>query len=46
MKFGCRCGHTIKDSTDNLSYKGEIIPDQSFDAYYAAIDVIWKGKAH
>ena len=26
-KIGCKCGSTIVDQADNLSYKGDIIPD-------------------
>ena len=26
-KIGCYCGHTILDSSDNLKYKGDIVPD-------------------
>lgn len=28
MKFLCKCGKTIHDTTDDLFYKGTIIADQ------------------
>ena len=31
-KLGCKCGHVIHDQTDHLSYKGYLLPD----IYYAA----------
>ncbi|MBD5158691.1 MAG: hypothetical protein HDT23_00325 [Ruminococcus sp.] len=30
----CRCGHIIRDSSDFLSYKGSIIPDQDEDDFF------------
>ena len=30
MKIACECGETIFDSTDHMSYKGHIIPDQDW----------------
>jgi len=27
-KLGCKCGHVIRDQTDDLAYKGTLIPDQ------------------
>jgi hypothetical protein len=44
MKFRCKCGHVIKDQTDNLPYKAEIIPDQSLEALYEALDEVMNRK--
>lgn len=30
-KLSCTCGHIIVDQTDNLSYKGYILPDSHVD---------------
>jgi hypothetical protein len=30
-KLGCICGHTIADQTDNILYKGYILPDSQLD---------------
>ncbi len=40
MKFKCRCGYIFIDQTDDLPYKGNIIPDQSYEDFCAAIDVL------
>lgn len=41
-KIGCKCGNTIVDQADNLSYKADIIPDSGqediFDRLYELID--------
>ena len=36
-KLRCNCNHVISDTTDNLPYKADLIPDQSF---YVAFDRI------
>lgn len=41
-KLKCRCGHIIVDQTDNLTYKADILPDQSFDRFLDSIDLIIK----
>lgn len=33
-KLGCTCGHTIRDQTDNLPYKGHILKDQDIDSFF------------
>ncbi len=30
-KLKCKCGHIIVDQTDNLKYKGYILPDTHVD---------------
>lgn len=30
-KLGCKCGHVIVDQTDNLEYKGYVLPDTYVD---------------
>ena len=40
MKFNCRCEYIFVDQTDDLPYKGNIIPDQSYEDICAAIDVL------
>jgi len=32
-KLGCRCGAIIRDQTDDLPYKGEILKDQDRNAF-------------
>jgi hypothetical protein len=34
-KFGCTCGHTIRDQADSLPYKGQILKDQDCEAYFS-----------
>ncbi|WP_224995121.1 hypothetical protein, partial [Cesiribacter sp. SM1] len=36
-KLRCKCDHVISDTTDNLPYKADLIPDQSF---YTSLDRI------
>lgn len=36
-KLKCKCGHVISDTTDNLSYKADLMPNQLF---YVAFDKI------
>ena len=38
MKILCHCGDAIIDQTDDLPYKGHLIPDQQWFATYNAID--------
>jgi predicted RNA-binding Zn-ribbon protein involved in translation (DUF1610 family) len=38
MKFLCECGHTIVDQTDDLSYKAYARPDQTSEAFFAAVE--------
>lgn len=38
MKIDCYCGVSIIDQTDDLPYKGHLIPDQEWFATYDAID--------
>lgn len=33
-KLGCTCGQTIPDQTDNLPYKGHILPDLYHDEFF------------
>jgi hypothetical protein len=41
-KIGCKCGNTIVDQANNLSYKGDIVPDSGqeeiFNRLYELID--------
>jgi hypothetical protein len=34
-KFGCTCGHVIRDQTDNLPDKGQVLKDQDHEAFFA-----------
>jgi hypothetical protein len=34
-KFGCTCGHVIRDQTDNLPYKGQILKDQDWESFFS-----------
>ena len=36
-KFKCECGHIIRDQTDSLPYKGEIIRDKHWGEFYGRI---------
>lgn len=36
-KLGCICGHTIVDQTDNIPYKGHILPDTSIEKTWEEI---------
>ena len=38
MKFTCGCGELIFDSTDDLSHKGHLIPDERWNAMWDALD--------
>jgi predicted RNA-binding Zn-ribbon protein involved in translation (DUF1610 family) len=38
MKFGCECGATIYEITDNLPYKAWLIRDREWDAFWNAVD--------
>lgn len=38
----CHCGNIIHDSTDYISYKGSIIPDQDENDYFDGIEKIIK----
>lgn len=38
MKIGCHCGATIYDSTDYLSYKAHLTPDQELYGVWDGID--------
>ena len=38
MKFKCECSHVIVDQTDDLSYKGYIVPDKEWFNLLDAID--------
>jgi DNA-directed RNA polymerase subunit RPC12/RpoP len=40
MKIACKCGEIIRDQTDNLPWKGHLIPDQQWDPVLEAIDRI------
>lgn len=33
-KFGCTCGHTIRDQTDCLPYRGDLLKDQDWAAFF------------
>ncbi len=37
MKFLCTCGHVIRDQTDYLPYKGEIMRDQHVEEFLTYI---------
>ena len=36
-KFKCECGHIIVDQADSLPYKGEIIRDKHWEAFYGRV---------
>ncbi len=38
MKIGCQCGEVIVDQTDDLPYKGHLVPDEEWFANYDALD--------
>ncbi|MCA9044801.1 MAG: hypothetical protein KDA69_10805 [Planctomycetaceae bacterium] len=38
MKIGCHCGATISDSTDYLSHKAHLTPDQNLYDVWDGID--------
>jgi hypothetical protein len=38
MKIHCDCGNIISDSTDNIKYKGRMIPDKNWDDFWDSID--------
>jgi hypothetical protein len=38
VKFGCHCGASIVDQTDNLPHKGHLVPDQEWYVNYDALD--------
>ncbi len=38
MKIGCRCGATISDSTDYISHKAHLTPDQEIYGVMDGID--------
>lgn len=38
MKIGCHCGATICDSTDYISYKAHLTPDQEIYGVWDGID--------
>ncbi|WP_288886379.1 hypothetical protein [uncultured Eubacterium sp.] len=42
MKFLCKCGKTIHDTTDDLFYKGTIIADQDMAALWDIIEKLEK----
>lgn len=44
MKFLCKCGYILHDSTDCISYKGIIIADQDWDDFYDRIEEAIKSK--
>jgi hypothetical protein len=37
MKFLCECGHTIRDQTDFIPYKAQIVKDQDSDYVWGAL---------
>ena len=39
-KIGCRCGHIISDSSDNLPYKAALLPDEDGDRFFEMSDDI------
>jgi hypothetical protein len=34
-KFSCTCGHVIRDQTDNLPYKGQILKNQDWESFFS-----------
>lgn len=38
VKIGCRCGETISDSTDYISHKAHLTPDQDIYCVWDGID--------
>ena len=36
-KLGCPCGHIISDNTDNLPYKGDILPDTHQEQFFSGV---------
>lgn len=39
-KLGCICGHTIRDQSDNLPYKADLIPDRKYLGLLDKLDEI------
>lgn len=37
-KFSCTCGHTIVDQATNLSFRAELIPDQSYIEFVSKVE--------
>jgi hypothetical protein len=33
-KLGCKCGHIIRGQTDNISYKGRVLPDARYATFF------------
>jgi hypothetical protein len=33
-KLGCECGHVIRDQTDNIPYKGHVLPDVKNNTFF------------
>lgn len=42
MKIGCFCGATIFDNTDGHSDKAHLFPDQVWNSFFDALDVLAK----
>ena len=38
MKFACVCGHQVRDQTDYLPYKAEILRDEDGERFWDAVD--------
>jgi hypothetical protein len=38
VKIGCHCGEVIVDQTDDLPYKGHLVPDQEWYTNFDALD--------
>jgi hypothetical protein len=36
-QLSCKCGHVISDTTDDLSWKGEVIADGDYEFVWAAL---------
>jgi hypothetical protein len=37
-KIGCKCGHIIGDHSDNIPYKGHLLPDVRTGAFFAWVE--------
>jgi hypothetical protein len=42
VKIGCHCGSTIVDQTDDLPYKGHLVPDQEWYDNFDRIDNLFE----
>lgn len=45
MRFGCKCGHTISDTTDNLPYSARVVADVDVYDYWEAWERTGRGQS-